>query len=469
MMQQNQDVTHTVKKPLRRSLVNRQVQMLAIGGVIGVGLFYGATVSVGLAGPGVILDFILCGIIVAIVMRALGEMTVHQPTSGSFSEFAGEAFGARMRLIMAGMWWFYWVATVMSELAAIGKLIQFWLPNFPVWLPGVIALALFTITNLLAVRVFGELEYWFAVLKIMAISVFIIFGLLFAFTGIFRGGEILGLTNLYAHGGFLPHGWLGVVMAVSLVVQAYSGVETLGVEAGESSKPEKVMRRAFRSVTVRIAILYVGSMFVVLTVIPWQHLIGSNSSPYVILFSRIGIPFAASLVNLMIVLSGFSSCNTGLYGGSRMLYGVAQERNIEKIHLTRLNRHQVPSVAVWLTALAISVGILITYLAPNNVYVWITSASAFASLFTWLMILLTEVVLRRRAQQNGQTLSYAMPFWPILPWIGIVLVAGAILAIFLSPLTRVSVFAGLIWLVLMIVYASVQVARRRLNVKSIHS
>jgi len=436
---------------LKRNLSNRQIQMLAIGGVIGVGLFYGASVSVKLAGPSVLIDFVLCGIIVAIVMRAMGEMTVEKPIAGSFSEYASEYLGKRTGFVTAGMWWFYWVATVMSELAAIGGLVQYWFPSFPAWAPGLIALILFTLSNLLAVQVFGELEYWFAFLKVLAVAVFMTFGALIVLTGVFNHGQVVGLSNLWVNGGFMPNGVFGVVMAMSLVVQAYSGIETLGVEAGESKNPETNMRKAFKTVTVRIGVLYVGSILIMLCAFPWNYLIQHHGSPYVLLFAKIGIPLAAGLVNLIIILSGLSSCNTGLYGGSRMLFGMAERGDYSPV-FGKLNRSHVPHVAVWATAAAISIGILITYLAPNNVYVWITSASAFADLWVWGVILVTELVFRRKAIAEKRQLRYAVPFWPALPIFGLLLLAFSVVAIIISPLTRVSVWAGLIWLAVLWLY-----------------
>ncbi|GIM44921.1 putative amino acid permease YtnA [Collibacillus ludicampi] len=446
---------------LRRSLSNRQIQMLAIGGVIGVGLFYGSAPSVKLAGPGVVVDFVICGILAAIVMRALGEMTVEKPVAGSFSHYAGELLGSQIGYVTSGMWWFYWVATVMSELAAIGKLLQFWFPSFPAWIPGLIALILFTFSNLLAVRIFGEVEYWFAVLKVSAVIVFMFFGGLIILTGVYNQGQAVGLTNLWVNDGFLPHGWLGVLAAISLVVQAYSGIETLAVEAGESYDPGTTIRQAFKTVTVRISIFYIGSILIMLCAFPWNYLIEHTGSPYVLMFSKIGIPVAAGLVNLIIILSGLSSCNTGLYGGSRMLFSMAH-KGYYSSNFTKLNRNQVPHISVWATAAMISIGIIITYLAPDDVYVWITSASAFASLWTWGVILVCELVFRRRAKAENKFLQYPMPFWPILPVIGLLLLAISVIAIATSPLTRVSVYGGVVWLIILWLYYRVSV-KRRLN------
>ncbi len=436
---------------LNRSLSNRQIQMLAIGGVIGVGLFYGAGLSVRLAGPAVIIDFAVCGLLVAIVMRALAEMTIEHPLSGSFGIFAKEYLGERVSFITTWMWWFYWVATVMSELAAIGKLVQYWVPPFPAWIPGLIALFLFIGTNLLSVRIFGEVEYWFSALKVLAVVIFMVFGALIVTTGVFNGGHALGFINLWNHGGFAPNGFLGIAMAISLTVQAYSGIETLGVEAGETENPERNMRRAFRTVVWRIGVLYIGSIFIMLCAFPWNYLTAHSGSPYVLLFDKIGIPFAAGVVNLIVIFSGLSSSNTGLYGGSRMMFSSARGGRYEK-WVSKLNNRRVPYVAVWITGCAIALGIVITYLAPNNVYVWITSASAFADLWVWAIILISELVFRRKKNRLGQRLKYPLPFWPLTPILGLILVALSFISIFVSPLTRISVLSGVVFLVFLFVY-----------------
>ncbi|MES0857610.1 amino acid permease [Geobacillus sp. G4] len=443
---------------LQRTLTNRQIQMLAIGGVIGVGLFYGSFTAVKIAGPGVLAAFIITGILATIVMRSLGEMTVEKPVAGSFSHYASEFLGHQIGFLTSGMWWFYWVATVMSELAAIGKLVQYWFPSFPAWIPGLIALILFMLSNFLAVKVFGEIEYWFAVLKITAVVIFMAFGLLIILTGIFNDGEVVGITNLWVHGGFLPNGWLGVLAVISLVVQVYSGIETLAVEAGETHNPIESMKKAFRSVTMRILVLYIGSIFIMLCVFPWNDLVKASASPFVLLFSKIGIPVAAGLVNLIIILSALSSCNTGIYGGSRMLYSMAHKKFYSQ-KFTKLNRFHVPHIAVLATCLMISLGTLVTYLAPDNVYVWITSASAFASLFTWGIILICELVFRRQCNKENKSLHFPVPFWPVVPIIGLALLIIAVIAIATSPLTRVSVYSGVIWLVMLMLYYNLKVKK----------
>ncbi len=434
---------------LKRSLNNRQMQLLSIGGVIGVGLFYGSGVALQLAGPSILIDYAIGGVIVLIMMRALGEMTVEEPLAGSFSRHAERAMGPMVGFLTGGMWWFFWVSTVMSELSAIGLLIQYWFPAFPPWIPGLVALVLFTFANLSSVKVFGEVEFWFAVLKVFAIAAFIMVGLLLAIMAVWGGGHHeAGFSNLWRYHGFFPKGLGGMLQAFSLVVLGYSGVETLAVTAGESEDPLDAIPRAVSNVSWRILILYLGSVFVMLIAFPWSALAGHHTSPYVLLFARIGLPAAATIINAIIITSGLSSSNTGLYGGSRMLFSMSH-KGFLPASIQRLNSKKVPKHAVWITGLGMSVGILITYLAPNSVYVWISSAASFAALWTWGTIMISEILFRRTFQG---TLRYPMPGWPVIPVVGLVLIAATLAAIAVSPLTHISVWAGALWLLVLVVW-----------------
>lgn len=415
-----------------------------------MGLFYGAGVALKLAGPSVILDYIIGGVIVAIVMRALGEMTVEEPLAGSFSRHARRTMGPMAGFLTGGMWWFFWVSTVMSELAAIGLLVEYWFPQVAAWIPGLIALIIFVLTNLLTVEVFGELEFWFAVLKVTAIAAFILLGIGVAVTASFNPGHHqAGFSNLYALGGFFPKGLSGFLQAFSLVVLGYSGVETLAVTAGETGDPKEAIPKAVSNVTWRIAILYVGSVFVMLIAFPWTALAGRHLSPYVLLFQRVGVPLAATVINIIIITSGLSSSNTGLYGGSRMLFSLSKEKSLPG-SLSYLSKNKVPTRTVIITGLAMSIGILITYLSPNTVYVWISSAASFAAIWTWGTILVSEMLFRRR--HRSRPLSYPMPLWPVLPIIGLLLLIGVLIAIMISPLTHISVWSGILWLAFLVIW-----------------
>lgn len=433
---------------LKRGLKMRQVQLLSIGGVIGVGLFYGSGVAIKLAGPAVLLDYVIGGILVAIVMRALGEMSVADPRAGSFSLYARRELGPYWGYVTGGMWWFFWVTTVMSELSAIGLLVQYWFPSFPAWIPGAIALGLFAFSNLWTVKVFGELEFWFAVLKIFAIAVFMLLGLSMVFFGFFHHGVPLGISNLNSGKGFMPYGLLGVAQAFSLVVLGYSGVETLAVTAGETEDPGTALPRAVNSVTWRIAILYIGSILVMLLAFPWMNLLGHQVSPYVLLFKRVGLPLTATLINLIIISSGLSSSNTGLYGGSRMLFSLSQQGEMPKV-FGKLNSKKVPAISVVVTALAMSLGVALTAIAPNSVYVWISSAASFGALWTWAMILVSEIRFRYRTKEK---MDFPMPWWPVLSIVGLLILVTIFIAIATSPLTSVSVWSGFAWLVVLTIY-----------------
>lgn len=434
---------------LKRALSDRQMQLLSMGGVIGVGLFYGSGQALQLAGPSILIDYAIGGLVVLIMMRALGEMTVEEPLAGSFSRHAERAMGPMAGFLTGGMWWFFWVATVMSELSAIGLLVQYWFPSFPPWIPGLIALVLFTIANLTSVKVFGEVEFWFAVLKIVAIVAFILLGLFLAVAALTgAAAHHAGFSNLWSHRGFFPKGIGGMLQAFSLVVLGYSGVETLAVTAGESQDPDESIPKAVNNVSWRILILYLGSVFVMLVAFPWTALAGHHTSPYVLLFARVGVPAAATVINAIIITSGLSSSNTGLYGGSRMLFSMADKRFLPA-SVKSLNGKKVPKHAVWITGLGMSVGILMTYLAPNSVYVWISSAASFAALWTWGTIVISEMLFRKHFQGK---LRYPMPGWPVVPVIGLVLILGTLVAIAISPLTDISVWAGAVWLVVLVIW-----------------
>lgn len=433
---------------LRRSLSHRQIQLLSIGGVIGVGLFYGSGVALQFAGPSILIDYVIGGVIVFIVMRSLGEMTVEEPLAGSFSRHAEKAMGPMAGFLTGGMWWFFWVATVMSELSAIGLLVQYWFPAFPPWIPGLIALVLFTAANFTRVEVFGEVEFWFAVLKIAAILSFMLLGVLLALLALRGGAHQAGFTNLWKYHGFFPKGLGGMLQAFSVVVLGYSGVETLAVTAGESDNPDKAIPQAVSNVSWRILILYVGSIFVMLVAFPWNALVGHHTSPYVLLFARSGIPLAATIINGIIITSGLSSSNTGLYGGSRMLFSLSKDRVIPR-RLGHLSKGKVPRAAVLLTGLGMSFGILITYLSPGSVYVWISSAASFAALWTWGTILVSELIARKKSPRH---LKFPVPAWPYMPLVGLLLVAGTLVAIAISPKTSLSVWAGAAWLAFLLLW-----------------
>src|SRR5579862_4699002 len=284
---------------LSRSLQNRHIQLIAFGGTIGVGLFLGSAKAISRAGPGLLLAYAVGGIAIFFIMRALGELLTYRPVAGSFATYADEFCGPLPGFITGWSYWFAWVATVMAEITAIGVYVRFWLPEVPQWLPPLVALAVLYGVNLLAVRVFGELEFWFALIKVVTIVGLILAGLGVIFFHVGTLGATASFSNLWSHGGFLPGGILPVLLTLQIVMFAYEGVELVGVTAGEAQNPAVVLPKATNGIIVRILIFYIGALLVIMSLVPWTQL-DPNVSPFVFVFGQLGLPGAATIINLVV-------------------------------------------------------------------------------------------------------------------------------------------------------------------------
>lgn len=309
-MQTDEGYTH--------ALGNRQVQMIAIGGAIGVGLFLGAGGRLAAAGPALVLSYAAAGIAAFFVMRALGELVLYRPTCGSFVEYAGEFIGPWAAFTSGWMYWISWAFTGIAELTAIATYVTRWAPQFPTWLTALLALAMVLAVNLLSVKLFGELEFWFAMLKVLAIVAFLITALAAV---IFTTGAATP-ANLVSHGGFLPGGFGVVLISLQSVVFAYAAIELVGIAAGETANPREVLPKAINGVIWRIAIFYVGSVLLLAMVLPWTAY-DAGTSPFVTFFAGLGVPWAADAMNLIVITAALSSCNSGLYSTGRILRSMA--------------------------------------------------------------------------------------------------------------------------------------------------
>src|SRR5579864_3068865 len=296
---------------LTRSLQGRHIQLIAIGGTIGVGLFLGSPGAIHRAGPGLLLSYAIGGTAIFFIMRALGELLTYRPVAGSFASYAEEFVGPFAGFVTGWSYWFMWVVTAMAELTAIGIYVHFWLPDLPQWVPGLCALGILYGTNLLAVRIYGELEFWFALLKVVTIVTLIVSGLAVIFFKLGALGPTASFSNLWTHRGFMPFGLLGVLLTLQIVMFAYQGVELIGVTAGEAENPEVVLPRATNSIIFRILIFYVGALVIIMSLVPWDQL-DPQMSPFVLLFQKMGIPAAASIINVVVITAAASSCNGGL-------------------------------------------------------------------------------------------------------------------------------------------------------------
>src|SRR5580692_1827335 len=367
------------------SLTNRQVQMIAIGGAIGVGLFYGTGEKIAQAGPGLVLAFVVAGIVAFFVLRAMGELVLHRTTAGSFVEYAREFIGPWAGYTCGWMYWLNWAATGVAELTAIGVYVKYWAPAMPQWLSALIALGVLLAVNLVSVRLFGELEFWFATLKVIAIVSFLVVGvgLVLAAAGV--GDTHASVANLTNHGGFFPKGFPIVLMSLQSVVFAYAGTEMVGIAAGETKNPRKVIPKAVNGVIWRIVIFYCGSVLLLLMVLPWTDY-SATQSPFVTVFARLGVPGAASIMNAVILTAALSATNSGLYSTGRILRSLAKRGEAPKF-TGRMNKQHVPYGGILLTCSVYFLGVLLNLFVPHRAFDIATALASLGVLATWVTIL----------------------------------------------------------------------------------
>lgn len=381
-----------------------------------------------------------------IIMRALGEMAVHNPVSGSFSRYAKDYLGPLAGYITGWNYWFLWVVTCMAEITAVGVYMQMWYPDTAPWIWALAALVIMTLVNLIAVKAYGEFEFWFALIKILAILAMIFVGLGVILFGLGNDGIAVGISNLWSNGGFAPNGVTGIFMSLQMVMFAYLGVEMIGVTAGEAKNPKTVIPRAIDTVFWRILLFYVGALFVIMSIYPWNE-IGANGSPFVLMFEKIGIGPAAGIINFVVLTAALSSCNSGIFSTGRMLFNLAQQKQAPN-SFARISSSGVPSKAIIFSAFLLLVGVVLNYLVPEKVFIWVTSISTFGAVWTWGIILLSQLKFRKTLTKGEVSrLSYKALFYPVGSYLALaflVLVLG-LMAYF--PDTRIALIVGPIWII----------------------
>lgn len=441
---------------LHRSLSARQVRMIALGGTIGVGLFMGATSTIKWTGPSVIFAYLIAGIFLFLIMRAMGEMIYLNPTTGSFATFASDYIHPVAGYMTAWSNIFQWIVVGMSEVIAVGEYMNFWFPNLPQWVPGVIAVALLLTANLATVKAFGEFEFWFALIKVITILLMIVAGLDLIFFGIGNGGHPIGISNLWSHGGFLPHGWMGFFFALSIVIGSYQGVELIGITAGETKNPKKNIKSAINGVIWRILIFYIGAVFVIVSIYPWDQL-GDIGSPFVATFAKIGITFAAGLINFVVLTAALSGCNSGIFSASRMIYTLAQKGQMPKV-FTKVMRNGVPLYAVLAISIGILVGALLNVVLPvfikgaDSIFVYVYSASILPGMIPWFMILISHLRFRKLHPEQLEGHPFKMPGGSFANYITIAFLIIVLIGMLINKETVVSVLIGIVFLVAVSIY-----------------
>ncbi|MFD1828267.1 amino acid permease [Streptomyces desertarenae] len=434
----------TSEEGYRRGLGSRQVQMIAIGGAIGVGLFMGAGANIAKAGPSIILMYALAGVVVFFIMRALGELLLYRPVSGSFAEYAREFLGPFFGFATGWTYWLMWVVTGMAELTAAAIYVHFWFPQIPQWVSALTFLVVLFGVNLISVKIFGEVEFWFSMIKVTAIIGMIVIGLGVLTLGFSDAGDTASAGNLWSHGGVFPEGVGSSLMTLQGVMFAYLAVELVGVTAGESEDPEKTLPKAINTLPWRIIIFYVGALTVILSVVEWTEF-GAGESPFVHAFDRIGIPLGAAVVNFVVLTAALSSCNSGMYSTGRMLRGLATNGEAPGF-LGRLNARSTPAAGIALSVALMGIGVVLNHVVPEKAFAYVTSVATAAGIWTWMMILVSHIRYRRAVLADRlPASSFPAPGGSTCSWIALLFLLFVTGMIALDPDARVSLYVGAGW------------------------
>ncbi len=432
---------------LHKGLKQRHLTMIAIGGVIGAGLFVGSGVVVGNAGPGAFLSYAITGVLIVFVMRMLGEMAVANPSTGSFADYARRALGSWAGFSVGWLYWYFWVIVVGFEAVAGAKILTFWF-DAPLWLLSLGLMVLMTATNLFSVSSFGEFEFWFAGIKVFAIIVFLVLGTLFVF-GIWPN-KSLDFSNLTSNGGFFPLGVGAIFSSIVVVVFSMVGAEIATIAAAESENPGKAIARATNSVITRIAIFFVGSIFLLAVILPWNSS-ELAASPYVSAFAKMGIPYAADIMNAVVLTAVLSCLNSGLYTASRMLFVLAARREAP-VKLIVVSASGVPRTAILTSTVVGFLCVIAAAISPDTVFLFLLNSSGAIILFVYLLIAFSQLVLRRRTSPDK--LVVKMWFFPVLTLLTIAGIVAVLVLMYIDSTTRDQLVLSLLaWAVVLILYA----------------
>lgn len=435
---------------LKRGLSNRHIQLIALGGAIGTGLFLGSAGVMSSAGPSMLLGYAIGGFIAFLIMRQLGEMIVEEPVAGSFSHFAHRYWGPFAGFLSGWNYWVLYILVGMAELTAVGKYVQYWYPEIPTWATALAFFVLINLINLTHVKAFGEAEFWFAIVKVGAIVGMILLGLYLLVSG--AGGEQASVSNLWTHGGFFPNGIGGLVAVMAVLMFSFGGLELVGITAAEAENPRRSIPKAINQVVYRILLFYILALGVLLSLYPWDSLVQSLTSgndayarsPFVQIFSLIGSDTAAHVLNFVVLTAALSVYNSGVYCNSRMLYGLAQQGDAPRLFL-RLNRRGVPVMGILISGLITLLCVALNYVLPEGALIILMSLVVAALVLNWAMISLSHLKFRRSMQQQGVVPTFRALWSPFGNWLCLAFVGFILVVLLLDSSTRLSVFALPVW------------------------
>ncbi|KQP72502.1 proline-specific permease [Microbacterium sp. Leaf288] len=430
---------------LRRGLTARHIQMIALGSAIGTGLFYGSAGAIQAAGPAVLLAYMVGGAVVFVVMRSLGEMAVRHPVAGSFGQYASRYVSPFAGFLTGWTFTFEMFVVALADVTAFGIYMGFWFPDVERWVWILAVVFFITAANLLSVKVFGELEFWFALIKVLAIIAMIVGGIAIIVFGLGNQSEgAAGLHNLVDHGGFMPNGVWGILLSMTIVIFAFGGTEVIGITAGEAQNPKKVLPRAINTVPVRILLFYVLALTVIMSIQPWNTIDG-ETSPFVSIFHNLGFEGAAHVLNVVVITAALSAINADFFGAARMLHGLAEQGHAPRAFL-RATRTGVPFMTVIAMTGSLLVGVLLNVWFHDQIFFLIAALATFAVVVVWLMILISHARMKREIRKDNLLPSeFPVPLWPIANYIAMGVIGVVIIMIGVVPDTRPALIVGAIW------------------------
>ena len=439
-----------------RGLQNRHVQLIAIAGTIGTGLFLGAGRSLSLTGPSIILVYMLTGAFMYLMMRAIGEMLYMDPNQHTFINFITKYLGKGWGYFSG---WSYWVSLVflgMAEITAVSNYVQLWFPNWPAWQIQIIFLALLSCVNLIAVKVFGEVEFWFGMIKIVTILALIATGIFMVTTNFETPAGHASLTNITSGFQMFPNGWVKFVMAFQMVFFAYQAIEFVGITTSETANPRQVLPKAIKEIPIRIVIFYVGALLAIMAIFPWQQL-PVNKSPFVTVFQMVGIKWAAGLINFVVLTAAASSLNSTLYSTGRHLYQIAKEtpnsKVMNRLKLNSLSRMGIPSRAIIFSAIVVAVSAFINVLpGVSDAFALITASSSGVYIAIYILTMLAH--LKYRKSKEFMPDGFVMPAYKVLNPLTIVFFLFVFVCLFLQESTYIGAIGATIWIILFGIYSN---------------
>ncbi|WP_371797889.1 amino acid permease [Streptomyces albidoflavus] len=441
----------------QRGLGSRQIQMIAIGGAIGTGLFLGAGKAISKAGPSLVLAYAIAGLVIFFIMRALGELLMYRPVSGSFSEYAREFIGPFAGFVTGWTYWLFWVVTGITEVTAAAQYMTYWFA-VPQWVSALLFTVILYGANLISVKIFGELEFWFSMVKVTAIVGMILICVGILTLGFSDAGDTATVAHLWNQGGFFPEGIGGTLMTLQIVMFAFLAVELVGVTAGESKDPEKTLPKAINTVPWRIAVFYVGALIMILSVVPWSEF-EPGVSPFVAAFEKMGLGVGAAIVNFVVLTAALSSCNSGMYSTGRMLRDLALNGQGPKF-FTRLTRSGTPLVGTTFSAALMMVGVWINYQWPGEAFNYVVSFATISGMWAWVMILVCQIRYRAKADRGELPVSsFRAPGAPFTSWFALLFLALVVVMMGIDPDTRISLYCAPLWAAILLV--SYRVLRAR--------